>query len=99
MDTEAFEPRTASGNGTVVRGRAIVMELEHSGAGQGEEGRGGGGHVETDFKVYHTRALSLLSTALLLLLAVSGNSATVLLRELDSAAAGLLRELELGADS
>ena len=48
MDTEAFEPRTASGNGTVVRGRAVVMELEHSGAGQGEEGRGGGGHVETE---------------------------------------------------
>ena len=44
-------------------------------------------------------ALSLFSTALLLLAAVSGNSAAVLLRELDSAAAGLLRELEIGADS
>ena len=36
--------------------------------------------------VCHARALSLFSTALLLLVAVSGNSATVLLRELDSAA-------------
>ena len=49
--------------------------------------------------VCHTRALSLFSTALLLLVAASGNSAAVLLRELDSAAAGLLRELEVGADS
>ena len=49
--------------------------------------------------VCHTRALSLFSTAILLLVAVSGNSAAVLLGELDSAAAGLLRELEHGAYS
>ena len=48
VGTEAFEPRVASGNGAISRGRAVVMALEHSGAGQVEERRWGGGHMETE---------------------------------------------------